>query len=293
MYFLLKILARLPLSTLHYFARWIAMLIIFMPYAGMRWVVRVNLTLAYPQLSQQQRLQLEQASIYSQCLTAAESIKSWGMPTDYSLAQIRSITGTELLVQALKNPNGVIAVVPHFGTWELMNAWLNQYASPVIMYKPSKDAGVDRFMLEARQRLNATLVPTNDSGVRAIFKALKKGGVTAILPDHVPDHSGGIYAPFFGQSVLTTTLVSKLAQKTQCIVLGLSCIRRPDLSGFDIICELLDRQVLDQDLQISVNTLNHEIERMISRAPAQYMWGYKRFKQMQNQSKVYKKPQKN
>lgn len=290
MYFLLKILARLPLPILHYLARWVALFIIIMPYAGMRWVVRVNLSLTYPQLSQQQRLQLERASIYSQCLTAAESIKSWGMPTSYSLAQIHSISGTDILLQALKNPKGVIAVVPHFGTWELMNAWLNQYASPVIMYKPSKDAGVDRFMLEARQRLNATLVPTNDSGVRAIFKALKTGGFTAILPDHVPDHSGGIYAPFFGHSVLTTTLVSKLAQKTQCSVLGLSCIRRPDLSGFDIVCELLDHRILDQDLQVSVKTMNTEIERMIARAPEQYMWGYKRFKQMQNLSNVYKKP---
>lgn len=289
MYFLLKILARLPLSILHYIARWIALLLIVMPHTGMRRIVRINLALTYPQLSQQQRFALERASIYSQCLTAAESIKSWGMPTAYSLAQIRSITGTDILLEALKNPNGVIAVVPHFGTWELMNAWLNQYASPVIMYKPSKDAGVDRFMLEARQRLNATLVPTNDSGVRAIFKALKKGGFTAILPDHVPDHSGGIYAPFFGHCVLTTTLVSKLAQKTQCSVLGLSCIRRPD-TGFDIICELIDYRIMDQDLQLSVRTLNSEIERMISRAPEQYMWGYKRFKQMQNLVNVYKKP---
>lgn len=290
MYLFLNFLARLPLSLLRSFARWIAFFIMLMPDAGMRWVVRVNLMLAYPQLNQQQRLQLERASIYSQCLTAAESIKSWGMPTQYSMAQIRHISGTDVLLEALKNPNGVIAVVPHFGTWEVMNAWLNQYASPVIMYKPSKDAGVDRFMLEARQRLNATLVPTTDAGVRAIFKALKQGGFTAILPDHVPDQSGGIYAPFFGQSVLTTTLVSRLAQKTQCSVLGLSCIRRPDLQGFEVICELLDSGILDKDLQHSVTTLNTEIERMIARAPAQYMWGYKRFKQLQNHEQVYKKP---
>lgn len=291
MYFLLKILASLPLAVLYYFARWISLLIIIMPYTGMRWVVRVNLSLAYPQLSPQQRLQLERDSIYSQCLTAAESIKSWGMPPAYSLAQIRSVSGTDILLNALKNPNGVIAVVPHFGTWEIMNAWLNQYASPVIMYKPSKDAGVDRFMLEARQRLNATLVPTDESGVRAIFRTLKKGGFTAILPDHVPDHSGGIYAPFFGHSVLTTTLVSKLAQKTQCVVLGLSCIRRKNLDGFDLTCELLDQRILDQDLALSVNTLNREIERIVSRAPEQYMWGYRRFKQAQNLSEVYKKPE--
>ncbi|XID75732.1 lysophospholipid acyltransferase family protein [Alkanindiges sp. WGS2144] len=290
MYLFLKILSALPLFTLRFLARCIANLIILMPHTGMRWIVHINLSLAYPKLSAQQRESLEKASIYSQCFTAVESIKSWGMPTDYSLAQIRTVSGSELLLTALQQAHGLILVVPHFGTWELMNAWINQYASPVIMYKPSKNASVDRFMLEARQRLNATLVPTNDSGVRAIFKALKKGGVTAILPDHVPDHSGGIYAPFFGQQVLTTTLVSRLAQKTQCSVLGLSCIRRSDLSGFDLICEKLNSQILSQDLQQSVNALNADIERMIARAPEQYMWGYKRFKQTQAQSEIYKKP---
>ncbi|RYZ93225.1 MAG: lipid A biosynthesis acyltransferase, partial [Moraxellaceae bacterium] len=288
MYFLLKLIAALPLSSLRYLASGVASLIMLMPNAGMRWVVRVNLNIAYPALDPVERQQLEKASVYSQCLTAAESVKSWGMPTDYSLAQILSVTGTEVLVNALKNPNGVIAVVPHFGTWELMNAWLNQYASPVIMYKPSKDAGVDRFMLEARQRLNATLVTTDESGVRAIFKALKKGGFTAILPDHVPDQSGGIYAPLYGQQVLTTTLVSRLAQKTQCTVLGLSCIRRHDLSGFDIICEQIDPAITTADLQHSVSVLNHAIEGMIARAPAQYMWGYKRFKQIQPPFDHYK-----
>lgn len=51
-------------------------------------------------------------------------------------------------------------------------------------------------MLEARQRLNATLVPTDETGVRALFKHLKRGGFAAILPDHVPKESGGIYSPF-------------------------------------------------------------------------------------------------
>lgn len=273
-------------------ARFIALLLMLMPNANIRRTIQVNLTVAYPQLDRQQLNALEKSSIYNQCLTAVESVKSWGMPPEYSLKQIHTISGLDILTAALKNPNGVIAVVPHFGNWELMNAWLNQYTSPVIMYKPSKDLGVERFMLEARQRLNATLVPTDETGVRAIFKALKKGGFTAILPDHVPEQSGGIYSNFMGQNVLTTTLVSKLAQKTQCTVLGLSCMRRADGNGFDIICDLLDSKILSRDLQLSVDTLNIEIERIIARAPEQYMWGYKRFKELANQQDIYKKPHK-
>ena len=288
MYLLLKFLSQLPLSVLYFLARGIGLAMMLIPNATMRRVIRVNLSLAYPNLNSIQQEALEKASVYSQFFTAVESIKSWGMPTSYSLGQIHRVYDAAILTNALKNPNGLIAVVPHFGTWEVMNAWLNQYASPVIMYKPSKNIAVDRFMLEARQRLNAMLVPTDESGVRAIFRALKQGGVTAILPDHVPDHSGGIFSEFMGQRVLTTTLVSKLAQKTQCSVVGLSCIRRNDGLGFDIVCDLLDSEILSKDLSRSVDYLNKEITRMIARAPEQYMWGYKRFKQLENQQQVYR-----
>ena len=106
------------------------------------------------------------------------------------------------------------------------------------MYKPNKNKAVNRFMLEARQRLNATLVPTDENGVRAIFKHLKQGGLTVILPDHLPKASGGIYSNFFRQNTLSTTLVSKLANKTQCNIIGLSCIR-DEISGFSVHCNVV------------------------------------------------------
>jgi len=70
--------------------------------------------------------------------------------------------------------------------------------------------------LQARQKTNAILVPADETGIRAIFKHLKQGGLTVILPDHIPKPSGGIYADFFKQNVLSGTIVPKLAQKTQC-----------------------------------------------------------------------------
>lgn len=159
-----------------------------------------------------------------------------------------------------------------------MNAWVNQYTCPVIMYKPSKNKDLNRFMLEARQRLNATLVPTDDTGVRALFKHLKSGGFSAILPDHVPKASGGIYSPFYGKQVLSPILLSKLAAKTQCSVIGMYCLRNPDLKGFDLYFTEIPEHISAKDLQLSVDTLNQTLEAMINTAPEQYLWGYKRFR---------------
>jgi KDO2-lipid IV(A) lauroyltransferase len=120
-----------------------------------------------------------------------------------------------------------------------------------------------------------------------LFKHLKQGGFSAILPDHVPKESGGIYSLFYNQNALSSTLLSKLAAKTQCSVVGLSCLRRDDLSGYDIVVTQLSDDISSKDLQCSVDTLNKEMERMINVAPEQYLWGYKRFRKLENDKSLY------
>ena len=285
MYFLFKIIALLPLSLLQLVASWIAILLNSYN-SSMKRITRINLQLAYPDLSTQQQKIFIKNSLKSQCMSYVESIKCWGMPPEYNLALLKNIHGEQYFTEALANKKGVIVVIAHFGCWELLNAWLNQYASPMIMYKPNKNKGIDRFMLEARQRLSTTLVPTDENGVRSIFKHLKQGGLTVILPDHLPKESGGIYSHFFGQKVLSTTLVSKLASKIQCNVIGLSCIR-DEVSGFNVHCSRLSDDILSKDLQTSVDSLNQNLEAMINVAPEQYIWSYKRFRKIEGQENIY------
>ncbi len=122
-------------------------------------------------------------------------------------------------------------IVPHFGTWEVMNAWLSQYTEMTILYKPVKNPDADRFVREARSREQAHLVPTDESGVRQIFKALKQGGTTAILPDHTPDH-GGEMINYFGIPLASSSLSAKLIQKLrqrhysfiQCVMIKMALI---------------------------------------------------------------------
>ncbi|WP_104490590.1 lysophospholipid acyltransferase family protein [Acinetobacter indicus] len=286
MYSLLKNFSRLPLRLIQVTARSVGWLL-YVSNSSARRVTEINLKSAYPELSESEREQLTRRSLKSQCMTYAESVKIWGSAPEFALEQIKAVHGEDIFLDALQNPNGTLAVVPHFGTWELMNAWVNLHTAPVIMYKPSKNPDVDRFMLEARQRLNATLVPTDETGVRALFKHLKQGGFAAILPDHVPKESGGIYSPFFGQNALSSTLLSKLAAKTQCSVIGLSCLRREDLSGFELYVQTLSAEINAKDLQLSVDTLNKEMERMINAAPEQYLWGYKRFRNINAHQNLY------
>lgn len=268
-----------PLSVLQILARFAAWIIIKIPSLSIMRTVSTNMAMIAPKLSTAQKQALTKEIIYHQCLTSIESIKSWAMSPEWSISQIRDVHNKEILLEGLANPNGMLAIVPHLGTWEMMNAWLNQFGSPTIMYKPVKGSITDDFVLQGRSRLNATLVPTDGSGVKAIFKTLKQGGFSIILPDHVPDPSGGVVVPFFGVETLTSTLASKLASKTKCALVGLSCIRRDDGHGFDIYCYKLDDPALyDRNSEIAAHALNLAMQHMIEDKCNHYMWGYRRFK---------------
>jgi Kdo2-lipid IVA lauroyltransferase/acyltransferase len=280
MYYFLKLFSKLPLAFIQSCSKFVGSLL-YTSHSSARKTTSKNLKIAYPNLNADEHEKLLKSNLKHQCMTYAESIKVWGSSTDFALQQIKNVHQADLFFNALKNPNGTLAIVPHYGNWELMNAWVNQHTSPVIMYKPSKNKDLDRFMLESRQRLKATLVPTDDSGVRILFKHLKTGGFSAILPDHVPKESGGVYAPFYGKKVLSPTLLSKLAAKTRCSVIGMYCLRNQNLDGFDLYFTEISSDISSKDLQTSVNALNHDLEMMINFAPEQYLWGYKRFRKMQ------------
>ena len=268
-----------PLSVLQMLARFVAWIILRMPSASIMRTVKINMALIAPTLSDLQKQALTKEIIYHQCLTSIESIKSWAMPPDWSIAQICDVHNKDILLDGLASPNGMLAIVPHLGTWEMMNAWLNQFGSPTIMYKPVKSMMTNDFILQGRARLNATLVPTDGSGVKAVFKTLKQGGFSIVLPDHVPDPSGGVVVPFFGIETLTSTLASKLASKTKCALVGLSCIRRDDGRGFDIYCYKLDDPALyNRNAETAAYALNLAMQRMIEDNYSHYMWGYRRFK---------------
>ena len=251
--------------------------------------IKINMALIEPALTSKQKKTVIKDIVRHQCLSSVESIKSWAMPPEWSIEQIREVHNQEILIEGLANPNGMLAIVPHLGTWEMMNAWLNQFGSPTIMYKPVDGRFANEFILQGRARLNATLVPTDSSGVKAVFKTLKRGGFSIILPDHVPEPSGGVVVPFFGVKTLTSTLAPKLASKTKCALVGLSCIRRDDNRGFDIYCYKLDDPALyDRNTEVATHALNIAMQEMIEDQCSHYMWGYRRFKRIPNLGNPYR-----
>lgn len=286
---LLRFFSRLPLPLLQRLGAWTGALAARMRNASHYRTVHRNLEICFPEQDAAWHEAMTRSSLISTGMTAFEFAKTWGMPPEYSIAMIRQVHGGELFHDALAAGKGLIGIIPHWGTWEFMNAWVNQFSSPIIMYKPGKQPGVDAMVAEARGRLRATVVPTDESGVRATFKELRKGGFTAILPDHIPGANGGVNAPFFGIDTWTGVMVPKLAARTGCRVLTMGCIRRADGDGFDLHFLEADPDVGHEDLETGVAAMNRSMEVLIRMAPEQYQWTYKRFKRNRSLPDPYRR----
>jgi KDO2-lipid IV(A) lauroyltransferase len=239
---------------------------------------RTNLRLCFPDLEEQALEQLGRESLQQTLQTIMEAGAIWLWPPDRTLGLIHTVTGQEKLAAAVHEGRGVLVIAPHLGNWELFGLYLNNCGCGQSwqLYQPPDSRELDSFILQARSRGGARMVPTDNKGVGELLKALRRGEIAGILPDQVPPDSGGEFAPFFGIPALTMTLFNRLQQKTGARVLvGVALRRGP---GFEIRLTDPDPGVYAKDMPTALSGLNRSIEAIVKDNPGQYQWEYKRFK---------------
>jgi len=267
---------RLPWSWLRGFAHALAWLWITLNARESR-VTRRNLELAYPELSAADRAALHKAVLRSTALQAVETLRLWTRPRDRNLALLTERHGEALYDAALASGKGVIVAAPHYGNWELLNQWLASRGPIAIVYKAPEEAVGDEFLQLVRGGSNVQQVRAEGPAVRQLFKVLKDGGATGILPDQQPKAGDGVFAPFFGVEALTMTLVNRLAERTGATVLYGWCERTGPGMQFALHITPADAAVADPDPRTAASALNAGIEAIARRDPAQYQWTYKRY----------------
>lgn len=243
-----------------------------------RRVTRDNLARAYSMLDHEQRARLARLSLRHSIATALELGFAWQGPKASIQASIKGIEGLSLLEEAQAQHKGVIILAPHFGNWEVLNFWLSSNIPFTAMYEPPRIHRLDDIIRTGRERMGAHLVPTTARGVSALLKALKRGEAVGILPDQVPDDTGGVIAPFYGYPAYTATLLPKLVSRTGAQVIVSVARRLPRGEGYILHFMRADERVYDNDEATAAHGVNASVEQVIALDPAQYQWEYKRYK---------------
>lgn len=177
-----------------------------------------------------------------------------------------------LLEQVRAERRGILFMTPHLGGFEMAARFWAAQGPITVLFRPPKQGWLARFVLAARSCAGLRAVPVGASGLRALLRALRAGDAVGLLPDQVPGRGTGVWVPFFGRSAFTMTLPQRLVEQTGAAVVLATGERLPGGRGWRLHLEPMPEPPTPE-------RLNHRLEELVARFPAQYLWAYNRYKQ--------------
>ena len=269
MVFIFRILSRLPLRAVHALGALLGRLIYLLSPTYRRHV-RENLAQAGIDPALRGAVAAESGK------QMLELARIWLRPLDEANAQVVEVVGRDCLDAALAEGRGVLFLTPHLGCFEITAQYLSSFGDITVLYRPPKSAAAQELILTGRKRARLHLAPADLSGVRALIKALKKGQMVGMLPDQAPKTGEGVWLDFFGRPAYTMTLAARLSETGATTLLTWG-ERLPQGRGYRIHFQPLTPP-LSGTTQERAQQINHAVEALVRQCPAQYLWGYNRYK---------------
>jgi KDO2-lipid IV(A) lauroyltransferase len=235
-----------------------------------------NIQICFPHMNRPKHLALLRANFISMGIALMEVGMSWWW-TKRRLQPLIRYRGLEHLEAAADKP--VIILGVHHTTLEISAAAITSKTQVDGMYRAHTNPVYD--FIQARGRLNhgiegCSLIERGDA--RAAMKGLKAGRKLWYLPDHDYGLKRGLFAPLFGVQAATLYTTARMAEKTEALVLPVTCIRLHGCQGYEFTVHApLENFPTGNDLA-DATTVNKQIEKMICLSPEQYLWAHRRFK---------------
>lgn len=270
MLFLLRLVARFPLSLLHAFGATLGWLV-YLSSPRYRRDFKRNLDGAGLGDSRLRRTAIAEAG-----KSVVEAPAVWLRPLPRVAELVIEVLGWDEVDKAARKGKGIIVVTPHIGCWEIVGQYVASRMPMTAMYSPPKVRALEPLMRVGRSRGPAMKsVPADLRGVRAVLKALRRGEAIGVLPDQVPGVGDGEWVEFFGRPAYTMTLVGRISEQAGAPVLLCHAERLSRGRGYRFVAEPL---LAPRPPESPTRALNRSLENLIRRCPEQYLWGYNRYK---------------
>jgi KDO2-lipid IV(A) lauroyltransferase len=220
----------------------------------------------------------------------AELPRLWLRPAGQPIADPLRWEGADWLDRVIGEGRGLVLLTPHIGCFEVTaQAFAERFgerAPATVLYRPARKPWLRRIEETARARPRLATAPATLAGVRQLLRALRRGEAVGLLPDQVPPDGQGVWAPFFGRPAYTMTLAPRLVEATGAAIGLLWAERLPRGAGYVLrvgpLPEPLPERSPGDDEQAALRAgaaaINRAMESVIRACPAQYLWGYHRYK---------------
>ena len=201
--------------------------------------------------------------------------------SDQVAGLVRDRIGWEAVARLRADNRPIIFVTPHLGGYDIAGRYLWSQVPILAMYRPHKVFWIDQLLREGRNQGAApdgtNVAPANMAGVRMVLKHLRRGGCSVVLPDQVPGLGEGEWAGFFGRPAYTMTLLGRLQEASGAAIVFCYAERLPRGEGYRMHLEAL-AEPLPEDRHEAARRVNAAVEKLVRSCPAQYLWGYNRYK---------------
>lgn len=211
---------------------------------------------------------------------AADVLHSAGLPP-VALDPRVSVSGDEQVRAGLASGRGLLLLTAHLGNWEYSALATAATGFPVtVIARPLDNPLLDRLLRTFRER-NGNRVVYKTDAAREMLRVLRRGGVVGILADQHARTPDAVVVPFFGRPAATTSIVARLADRTEALIVPTVCARtapaRYHLS-FEPMIDVRSLRPEEREPRALTARLNLEVERLIRRNPEQWLWLHNRWR---------------
>lgn len=269
----MRLLALLPLRMVRALGKLLGWLL-YVLVASRRRVVRVNLSLCFPERSAHEIRGLTRQTFVYFAQAWLDRGWVWHAPRSWILRRV-TLTGD---VHEMTGDEPTVVFVPHFVGMDA--AWggfvLRHPRDSTTIYTDQSNKLMDRWILRGRQRWGHMQLFGRIQGVKPVMTATREGKPLFLLPDMDFGPQESIFVPFFGISTATVPSLARFARLGRAKVVP--CVVSLTPSGYEVNFLPALQHFPTDDLVADTARMNQLLEGYIKTQPAQYFWVHKRFK---------------
>ncbi len=269
----MRLLAHLPLAWIRAIG-WMLGWFLYVVVVPRRRVVRVNLTLCFPEWGNSRRDALVPRVFVKVAQAWLDRSWLWHARPEVTSKRLK-LSGA---LGELGGSDPTVIFAPHFvgmdAGWTALTQQLHRAFTTI--YTDQADKVVDAWILQGRRRFGTARLFGRADGVKTIVSALREGAPLYLLPDMNFGPEESVFVPFFGVPAATVPSLSRFAKLGRAKVVPVTT--RMTAGGYEVQIGQAWNDFPSDDPVADTALMNARLQGYIDTMPEQYYWVHKRFK---------------
>jgi KDO2-lipid IV(A) lauroyltransferase len=248
-----------------------------------REIALVNLTVAFPMMSEAERERIARRSFQNTGRNLLEVSRMHRLNSGNisTLVAYDECCGMNNFNAARATGKPLLYMTGHFSAWELLPTAHALYGQPLsFITRPLDNLYLERHLVKIRERSGNRVISKKNSA-RQILENLKAFRPIGILVDQNTSLQEGVFADFFGVPAATSSSLALFGLRRDAVILPgyLTPARRGRyLIKFLPPVDLIRTGDMARDIQLNTDHFNRILEGIIREQPESWLWGHKRWK---------------